>query len=326
MKLNEIMSPITICHSVDETLLSVVKTIAEKHYSCALICEYEKPCGIITERDIVRLFAKHGLNDTVTVGEVMTRDPICVNADTDALEALDLCKSHHLRHLPIIDSTQRLIGIVTQTDLVKAHIATLEHADSLEHQNRKLHILSIEDPLTGLPNRRAMEIDLKHAAAIAQRQSAPYSVALIDIDFFKPYNDYYGHQAGDDALVIVAELLQKNLRASDKIYRYGGEEFLFLMPLTPLDGAKIATQRILETISDFNHEHKHSELGYLTVSIGVASSFTSNWELAIEHADSALYDAKHSGRNRVYVSEQPTETEFWDLSQRTEPDDRPPIN
>ena len=324
MKLRELMSPITITHSADEPLSSVLNAIATRHYSCAIICEYDKPTGIITERDIVRIAARGGINESVTVGELMTKEPICVSADTELLEALDLCKSRSLRHLPIVDATQRLIGVITQTDLVKAHVASFEATDLLKAQNKKLHILSVEDPLTGLPNRRAMEIDLKHAAAVAQRQSSPYSVALIDIDFFKPFNDNYGHRAGDEAIVHIANLLRSNLRASDKIFRYGGEEFLFLMPLTPLEGAAIATQRICDKISACNFPHEYSELGFLSVSIGVASSYTTDWERAIEVADLALYDAKDAGRNRICLTECTQVTEFWDLSKRSDQDRRIP--
>lgn len=319
------MSPVTIRHDTSESLLSVIQTISEKHYSCAMICEYDKPTGIITERDIVRLFAKHGLTEGVTAGDVMSRDPVCVNGDTTILEALDLCESRNLRHLPVIDNTHRLVGVVTQTDLVKAHVANYQKNDKLKHQNRRLHMLSIEDPLTGLPNRRAMEIDIRHAAAISKRQSQPYSIALIDIDYFKKYNDAYGHQAGDEALIFLAEKLTCNLRASDKIFRYGGEEFLFLMPLTSLEGAKIATQRICDTIAHAKHPHEPSDLGFLTVSIGVASSFSENWEIVVEQADSALYDAKADGRNQICSAEPPSESEFWDFSRKIE-EGQPSVN
>ncbi|MFT4886441.1 MAG: diguanylate cyclase (GGDEF)-like protein [Pseudohongiellaceae bacterium] len=323
--LSKLMSVVTIRHDASESLLSVIQTISEKHYSCALICEYDKPIGIITERDIVRLFANHGLKEGVTAGDVMSRDPVCVNGGTTILEALDLCESRNLRHLPVIDNTYRLIGVVTQTDLVKAHVANYQKSDSLKDQNRKLHMLSIEDPLTGLPNRRAMEIDIKHAAALSKRQSQPYSIALIDIDYFKRYNDSYGHQAGDEALIFIADKLRNNLRSSDKIFRYGGEEFLFLMPMTPLAGAEIATQRICDTIAHEKYPHETSDLGFLSVSIGFASSFSGNWELVVEQADLALYDAKADGRNRIFSAEPPSESEFWDFNRKID-EGQPSIN
>ncbi len=323
--LSKLMSVVTIRHDASESLLSVIQTISEKHYSCALICEYDKPIGIITERDIVRLFANHGLKEGVTAGDVMSRDPVCVNGGTTILEALDLCESRNLRHLPVLDNTHRLLGVVTHTDQVKAHVANYQKNDSLKDQNRKLHMLSIEDPLTGLPNRRAMEIDIKHAAALSKRQSQPYSIALIDIDYFKRYNDSYGHQAGDEALIFIADKLRNNLRSSDKIFRYGGEEFLFLMPMTPLAGAQIATQRICDTIAHEKYPHETSDLGFLSVSIGLASSFSGNWELVVEQADLALYDAKAEGRNQIFSAEPPSESEFWDFNRKIN-EGQPSIN
>jgi diguanylate cyclase (GGDEF)-like protein len=92
---------------------------------------------------------------------------------------------------------------VTQTNIIKAHVENYENHD-------RLHMLSIEDPLTGLSNRRAMEIDIKPAAALSKHQTQPYSIALIDIDYFKKYNDGYRHKAGDEALIFLAKNLRKN--------------------------------------------------------------------------------------------------------------------
>jgi PleD family two-component response regulator len=108
-----------------------------------------------------------------------------VYGNTTILKALGLCESRNLRHLPLIDKTHRLIGVVTQTDQIKAHVTNYQKSDSLKDQNRKLHRLSIGAPLTGLPNRYAMEIDTKRAAAVTKRQSQPYQITLIDIDFLK---------------------------------------------------------------------------------------------------------------------------------------------
>lgn len=166
MKLKDIMSPVDTFYGPDDSLLSVAKTLAEKHHSCGLICEYDKAVGIVTERDIVRLLSSQ-VDSDVAIKEVMTLRPICVDADTELLDALELAKSRNLRHLPVVDATQRLIGIVTHSDIVKVLLAGLERDDQQTDQNRKLHILAIEDPLTGLPNRRALDIDLRHAAAVA---------------------------------------------------------------------------------------------------------------------------------------------------------------
>ena len=328
MKLKEIMSTIETFYKPDDTLIDVAKSLAEKHHSCGLICEYDKPMGIITERDIVRLLsnlASAHLEFDVPIKDVMTHQPICLDAETELVDALDLAKNHNLRHLPVVDSTQRLVGVVTSTDLVKAYLITLDKNIMLENQNRKLHILSIEDPLTGLPNRRAMSMDLRHAAAVARRRAESYSIAIIDLDYFKKYNDHYGHRAGDEALVEIAKTLRNNLRESEKIFRYGGEEFLFLMPATSIEAALIAAQRIRQAIADCEFPHIESPLGLLTVSIGVASGTSDNWEFVIEQADTALYDAKENGRNTLCFTEPITESGFWDFS-RSSQSYRPSLN
>jgi len=328
VKLQEIMSPASVFFSLEDSLLTVASSLAEKHHSCALICQDERPMGIITERDIVRLFASQAggkeLKD-IPVESVMTHQPICVDGDSDLADALELAKSRNLRHLPITDSTDRLVGIVTLTDMVKAYLASIEVNKTLTDENQKLHVLSIEDPLTGLPNRRAMEIDIRHAAAVSQRRSEPYAVALIDIDYFKKYNDHYGHQAGDDALIHVAHTLRDNKRESDKLFRYGGEEFLLLMPYTQLPGAAVAARRLLKNISDTRFDHSESPFGYLTISVGVACNSSEYWEAVVELADSALYDAKKKGRDTVCLAEAETDCEFFNLGEKSE-SERPAAN
>lgn len=152
--------------------------------------------------------------------------------------------------------------------------------------------LSLQDPLTGLANRRYMEMNLKKAMSLAERYRQPLTVALLDIDYFKQYNDTQGHAAGDELLVGVARRLASGTRNTDQpAARYGGEEFLLTLPETSLEGARIVAERIREEIS--------SELG-ITVSIGLAQfqPGMSRNEL-IESADAALYRAKQNGRNRV---------------------------
>ncbi|MCH8176171.1 MAG: CBS domain-containing protein [Proteobacteria bacterium] len=112
MKLKEMMSPIDTFYEPSDSLLMVAKTLAEKHHSCGLICEYDKPVGIITERDIVRLLTGDAKPD-LAIREVMTHRPICVDVNTELTDALDLAKSRNLRHLPVVDATQRLVGFVT---------------------------------------------------------------------------------------------------------------------------------------------------------------------------------------------------------------------
>ncbi|MBI5407985.1 MAG: diguanylate cyclase [Nitrospirae bacterium] len=152
--------------------------------------------------------------------------------------------------------------------------------------------LSLHDPLTGLANRRLMEINLEKDLAIAKRYGKPLSVVMLDIDYFKKYNDKYGHTAGDRLLSGIGRILSREVRASDLAVRYGGEEFLIIMPETDLQKAREAAERLRKAVEN--------EAG-VTISLGVSSYRNDilKKEDLIVCADSALYRAKQNGRNRV---------------------------
>lgn len=305
MQLKEIMSPTSSGFAGQDSILSVTEALAHKHHSCAIICSEHKPIGILTERDIVKLFgrvARGELDGNSPIADVMTYSPICVTCNVELTQALEMAKQSKLRHLPIVDDQGLLTGVVTMTDMVKAYLASVEKQSVLASENELLHVLSLEDPLTTLPNRRAMEIELKHRDALAQRNGIEYCIALMDIDYFKKFNDYYGHQAGDDALVHVASIIKKCLRSADKAFRYGGEEFLLVMSGTDGVGAVKAAERIRNAIFTSQFEHCKSPFSVLSVSIGVAAHGQEQWERVVELADQALYHSKSEGRNRVELS------------------------
>ena len=142
---------------------------------------------------------------------------------------------------------------------------------------------------------------------VALRYGDHYSITIIDIDDFKPYNDHYGHLQGDDALRKVARALQSGLRRSDRLCRYGGEEFAVLLPQTRLEGAATAADRLRLLVEDLQVEHELGTHQVLTVSCGVAEvgrfgPFPEHWSEIISQADQALYEAKRRGRNRVSVA------------------------
>lgn len=197
-----------------------------------------------------------------------------------------------------------------QTRLVAAERVTALHREvahfrsELERANLELLGLSLTDPLTGLGNRRRMELDLAQIHASAQRTGRGYGVGLFDVDHFKMFNDHYGHPAGDDILRRVAASLRSNVRASDRAYRYGGEEFLVLMPECASEQAAAVARRVTRAVSDLGiaHELRPSDPRLVTVSAGVAAwtpgSPLSGFDV-IESADRGLYEAKAAGRNRV---------------------------
>jgi diguanylate cyclase (GGDEF)-like protein/PAS domain S-box-containing protein len=170
----------------------------------------------------------------------------------------------------------------------------------LEEANKKLKILSEIDPLTEVANRRAYQDNLITAVLYATRAEQPLSLLMIDIDYFKLYNDGYGHIEGDSVIQKVAEVISKMLpRATDFVARYGGEEFVVLMPNTNAQGSLLVAERVRKRIEALAITHEFSHHKWVTVSIGSATMQGSkiNAIHLQKDADSALYSAKHAGRN-----------------------------
>ncbi|MGV3758902.1 MAG: diguanylate cyclase, partial [Actinomycetota bacterium] len=167
--------------------------------------------------------------------------------------------------------------------------------------------LAMTDALTHLPNRRSLEADLAKELAVGVRHGRPLGFAMIDVDHFKPYNDTFGHQAGDEALQELAEVLEDAVRAGDTVYRYGGEELAIVMRETDLEGASGHAERLREAVA--HHFAGPGRRRAITISIGVAALPESADSVAelVAAADQALYRAKQGGRNRVEVAtERPT--------------------
>lgn len=175
----------------------------------------------------------------------------------------------------------------------------------LDELNKQLEILSNIDPLTQLLNRRGFVERLEIDLASNRRKKEELSIMLIDIDYFKLYNDSYGHPQGDLCLQQFSQVLTNCMqRPADSVARYGGEEFLIILPATPIDGALFKAEQIIQALSDASILHEHSSVAnYITASIGISSTKfgAHDYTALIEQADSALYQAKHQGRNRRVV-------------------------
>ena len=181
----------------------------------------------------------------------------------------------------------------------------LRKTKELEVANKKLHDMSNTDGLTGLANRRYFDSCFSQEFERARRHKTSISVLLIDVDFFKLFNDYYGHPAGDKCLVEVAQVL-KNLvrRAGDLAARYGGEEFLLMFPYMKETEAFNTAKKAIDNIVFLSLPHVKSGYSFVTVSVGVFSGVPENGSCAEEFickADAALYAAKNGGRNRACV-------------------------
>jgi diguanylate cyclase (GGDEF)-like protein len=211
---------------------------------------------------------------------------LIVGGVTGILTARAAAHRHRERHL---------------TDLVQARTRELSAANEL------LLELSYLDPLTGVANRRRFDERLLVEWKRGVRAGLPLSLVMIDIDLFKPFNDAYGHQEGDDCLRTVATTITDSLpRAGDSLARYGGEEFAVILPGTDQSGAFKVAEHLRRRVEALAIPHTASEVGrFVTISCGVASAIPtldSNPAGLVSIADAALYKAKRAGRNRTVVA------------------------
>jgi two-component system chemotaxis response regulator CheY len=204
-----------------------------------------------------------------------------------------------IKPLDADDLQLRLIAAARVTEL---HQQLDFQRRELEGLNRGLTAISLLDPLTNLGNRRALQADLEMLEARVVRYGHQSCMALIDIDFFKGYNDSYGHLAGDEVITAVANQLKQQARAGDAVYRYGGDEFICLFPQQSLETGAIAVQRMRLGVENLAIAHIGSPLGLLTISAGLALLSADQGKSAtdfVREADAALYRAKGLGRNRI---------------------------
>lgn len=175
--------------------------------------------------------------------------------------------------------------------------------EELQVLNSRLEMLSLTDALTGIANRRHFDEVLAKECKRAQRVGEPLALAVLDVDWFKAYNDHYGHPAGDSCLQQIAHTLAATIsRATDLVARYGGEEFVFLAPSTGLAGAQSMAEKLVRAVEALALPHERSPLGYVTISVGIAlmpRDAESPAQALLQRADAALYRAKSQGRNRV---------------------------
>jgi diguanylate cyclase (GGDEF)-like protein len=174
-----------------------------------------------------------------------------------------------------------------------------------------LRTQSIKDPLTGLYNRRCLEETMERETRRAMRAEQGLGVLMLDLDHFKKFNDTYGHDAGDTVLRETASFLLKSVRAEDIVCRFGGEEFVVILPVADLKVTQARAERIRTRIRELTVMHQGQSLGMVTVSIGVAEvpQHGSAAKELLEAADAALYRARRDGRDRVAVAETPVAIE-----------------
>jgi diguanylate cyclase (GGDEF)-like protein len=233
------------------------------------------------------------------------------NIESDSYTYLVLLTSHaaHADVLAGMEAgaddyvTKPLDPFTLQTRLIAADRVTSLHAELAGYRSA-LAAQARTDPLTGLRNRLTMTDDLDVLDKLSERYRQDYSLAMCDIDDFKSYNDLYGHQAGDAAIKVVAGTLANACRGADSVYRYGGEEFLLILPNQSLAGATSTLERARAAVLRLGilHSGSRNGAGMLTISAGISANIEGHRvsvERLIHDADEALYLAKASGRNVV---------------------------
>ena len=293
---------------------------------CAMLLIEGSKVRILAEKGFPEMLEQQEFSTDVPAIEYMasTKQCICTgdSADGSAFHFLPArCSMKSLMCAPVVVS-DKVKGIVCldsteenafdKDDL--RFVQLLAKGMSIAMERSFLHsqvkVLTTEDSLTGCHNRRKFEADLEEEIARAKRYERPLSFLMIDIDWFKKYNDIHGHSKGDELLKEIAKLFVGKVRDTDKVYRYGGEVFVIMLPETDQEKALLVANRIQKAVEQkqFAGQKESQPDGELTVSIGVASypwDGNSKNEL-LESADTALRHAKRSGRNCVFGKKEKT--------------------
>jgi len=272
-----------------------------------VVVENMKPIGILTTKDVMALI-KSNQSLELPIDNFMSSPVDTIVKQSSIKEALIFIKEKHYKRVVVVEENGDLAGIISQKELIsltyskwavlmKEYQSELHEINSiLENKNREYETRASTDSLTGLYNRyKFSELYISSYQSMCQRHNQ-MSLIILDIDFFKKVNDTYGHNVGDKVLVQVSHSLLKILRNIDIVCRWGGEEFLVLLPTASLENA----YKLAEKLRIFIEELQIDIVGSITVSLGVANvKEGKSMEEIIAKADSALYLAKDSGRNCV---------------------------
>ena len=293
--------------SKDDRTIDLLDNMVSDSFDNVIIVEDKKPIGILTTKDVMRLI-KNRDDLSLSVSNYMSSPVDSIDKDATIKEALNFVKSKNYKRVVVVNVDGKLAGIIAQKELIsltysrwavlmKEYQSELSEINNmLENKNREYELMASTDSLTGLYNRHKFsELYLSSYTSMVQR-NGQMSLIIVDIDFFKKVNDTYGHNIGDKVLVQVSHSLVKTLRNIDIVCRWGGEEFVVLLPTASLKNAITLAEKLRENM----HKLNIGVVTNITASFGVVEiKEGEEMQDVIDRADKALYLAKDSGRDCV---------------------------
>ncbi|MCC6208360.1 MAG: diguanylate cyclase [Gammaproteobacteria bacterium] len=272
-----------------------------------IVLESQRPIGILTTKDILRLLRECS-DLSRPIEQLMTSPVVSIDSKCTVNEALAFMKDKKFKRIVTVDDDRKLVGIITQRELIsltynrwvvmlKEYHKELNDINSmLQQRSDRYERIAGTDPLTGLYNRiKFLELYVSQYAVMTKRHNR-MSLIIIDLDHFKEINDQYGHNVGDMVLKQASIVLLKALRSVDVLCRWGGEEFVALLPAASLQQAEHIAQIIRQALDDLRRD----DMPHITASFGVTEVREGDTlGSAVERADAALYEAKYAGRNTV---------------------------
>lgn len=291
----------------DDTTLGLLDNMVSGSFDNVIIVEGKKPIGILTTKDVMELI-KNNSDLSLSVSTYMSSPVDTIYKTATIKEALSFVKKKNYKRVVVVDADGDLSGIIAQKELIsltysrwailmKEYQSELSEINNmLENKNKEYEVMASTDSLTGLYNRHKFsELYLSSYTSMTQR-SGSMSLVMLDIDFFKKVNDTFGHGVGDKVLVQVSHLLLRTLRNIDIVCRWGGEEFILLLPTASLKHAISLAEKIRENM----HTLDIDNVGDLSASFGVSEvKEGEEMQEVVNRADKALYLAKNSGRDCV---------------------------
>ena len=291
----------------DDITSTLLDSMVHGSFDNIIIVEDQKPIGILTTKDVMELI-KNKNDLSLSVSHYMSSPVETIYKSATIKEALSFVKKKNYKRVVVVENDGKLSGIIAQKELIsltysrwavlmKEYQSELSEINTmLESKNREYQVMATTDSLTGLYNRNKFsELYIISYKSMVQRNGT-MSLVMLDIDFFKKVNDLYGHNAGDKVLVQVSHLLLKTLRNIDIVCRWGGEEFILLLPTASLENATSLAHKLKDNMHNLDIDN----INDISASFGVAEVKEGDvMQDVINRADKALYLAKDSGRDCV---------------------------